>query len=407
MTAEIKKTPTQFSKDRWAMQNHAAKLLVGHRVSFCLRSPISKKESIKVVERSPLEEGGNKRFGFTGLQCCGSVHGCPMCASKIALQREKEIRIACLKAHSEGLWVCMLTLTHPHQKYDLLQGQLDSLLGYKEEDGKRVNGALQHFKNSKTWRRLVLVGHISKFEATYGANGWHPHYHLILFIDPKKLIKSRSMRCFSEMLLHEEWERSCVRVGFDLPKWGVGLQLVKADNPVDIAGYVSKMGSWDFAKEMTKDQAKQSKKDGSTPWQLLRKSMVGCEKSGRLFVEYVDCTKGVRSLVWSRGLKDRFGINKVSDKEAFEDLKAVKAIVFEFGRRSLGVSYKDGEKKEIVVSGAELWALVLNYGSRYVVLRCAEKGKECVWLYLKTLIKKHGLRENMPFMDSIDIRATS
>jgi len=117
-------TPQQrqaFERDRWAMQNHAAKLLKSHRISYCLRSPISKKESIKVVSRSPYKKKGEKRFGFTGLQCCGNVHGCPMCSSRISMLRENEVRHVSGWSKDNGYMVAMLTLTHPHPQFDLLQ----------------------------------------------------------------------------------------------------------------------------------------------------------------------------------------------------------------------------------------------------------------------------------------------
>jgi hypothetical protein len=396
LSMPIEKSSTWYEKDRWRMQNHAAKIMKGHRISFCRRSPISKKENIKIVERNPVQDSKKRRFGFTGLQSCGCVHGCVMCSSSIALQREDEVRKACDWAKDKYV-VAMLTITHPHQSFDLLRWQLDCLMGYKNDKGKRIRGAIYHFRNSKAWRNLKLVGDIRKFEATHGKNGWHPHHHIILMINPKEVKR------ISEIDLHEAWENACVKSGLEPPAIGYGLKLDIADNPSDIAGYIAKMGAWDFAKEMTKDQAKQSKKDGSTQWQILRKSMEGCKKSENLFIEYVECTKGVKSLTWSRGLKGLVDIDSSSDKEVADDLDAVRAIVYEFAGEQLCIK----GRKAIEATGLELWYTVLSHGSRYVLLRCAEKGKPYIKRYLFTLISKHNLLHNMPYMQPSDIRETS
>ena len=43
-----------------------------------------------------------------------------------------------------------------------------------------------------------------------------------------------------------------------------------------------------------------------------------CKRSGALFVEYAETFKGARQLVWSKGLKQRFEIDSISDEELAE-----------------------------------------------------------------------------------------
>jgi len=395
-----------FDRDRWAMQNQAAKLLKGHRVSFCLRSPIRLKDSIKVVRRSPVRAGGDVRYGFTGTQCCGSVHGCPMCSSRIALHRENEVRAVSDWAKKQGHLVGMLTLTHPHQKYDILSWQLEKLNGYCDDDGKRVRGALYHFRNSRAFRSLKLVGDIRKFEATHGKNGWHPHHHIMFIVDQKKVEQFNKQ--FNDRCLFKAWVRACEKVGLDAPSSAHGMDFQFAENDTDISAYISKMGSWDMSKEMTKDQSKKSR-DGDTQWQLLRKSKDGCKKSGSLFVEYVEATKGLKSLVFSRGLKAKAFVDDVSDNILAEDVSSVESIVFDFVTQWLNFHQKDGVLS-YQADGLRIWYLVLTHGSRYRLLHEAKmKGRRGCYDYIRKLALKHHMLSpsDLPLFQPVKIRRNS
>jgi len=391
-----------FEKDRWSMQNHAAKLLKSHRISYCLRSPISKKEPIRVVSRSPYKKKGEKRFGFAGLQCCGNVHGCPMCSSRISLHRENEVRHVSDWAKSNGYLVAMLTLTHPHQKFDLLRWQLDCLLGYNENE-KRVRGAMYHFRNSRAFRKLNLVGDIKKFEVTHGQNGWHPHHHIMLIIDPKK------SGTIDEHRLYLAWANACEKAGLERPSLQRGLKLDIAKNDDDISAYISKMGTWDMAQEMTKDQSKKSKIDGKTQWQLLRASKDGNRLCGSLYVEYVDSTKGVKSLVFSRGLKKLVKLDDVSDQNLADDVDSVENVVFEFVK--MWLNFKAGmEVGSYQIEGLRLWHLIMHHGSRFELLKAAKAGGHAAcYRYIIKLVIDNDIfsGEDFPCMAPVEIRDMS
>jgi len=391
-----------FACDRWSMQNHAAKLLKTHRISYCLRSPISKKESIKVVTRVSYKKDGEKRFGFAGLQCCGNVHGCPMCSSRISMLRENEVRHVSDWAKKNGYLVAMLTLTHPHQKFDLLRWQLDCLLGYK--DGKkRVRGAMYYFRNSRAFRALKLVGDIKKFEVTHGQNGWHPHHHIMLIIDPEKTGSIDAHR------LYLAWANACKKAGLECPSLQRGLKLDFAKNDDDISSYISKMGTWDMAQEMTKDQSKKSKIDGKTQWQLLRASKDGDRLCGSLYVEYVEMTKGVKSLVFSRGLKKLVNLDELSDKKIADDVDSVEAVVFEFVKMWLNFK-SDLEVGSYQVEGLRLWYLILTFGSRFELLKAAKMGgRAACYRYIIQLVIDNDIfkGEDFPFMPPVEIREIS
>jgi len=82
--------------------------------------------------------------------------------------------LACENAVNQGLNIAMLTLTVPHYAKDHLRDVLDG-----------ISSALRKLKDRRAFKRLAqeigLVGNIRTLEVTYGVNGWHPHFHILLF----------------------------------------------------------------------------------------------------------------------------------------------------------------------------------------------------------------------------------
>ena len=94
-------------------------------------------------------------------------------------------------------------------------------------------------------------------EATYGQNGWHPHFHVLLL--GYFSLDDLSYRD----LLAELWIKSCVRAGLNAPSMTHGLDLrdgTYADQ------YVSK---WGIESELTKGHVKKGRNGGFTPFDLL------------------------------------------------------------------------------------------------------------------------------------------
>lgn len=58
----------------------------------------------------------SKAAYYVGLQTCGSVWTCPICAARVAEVRRKEIEKAVKNAYSIGYQSIMITLTFPHSK---------------------------------------------------------------------------------------------------------------------------------------------------------------------------------------------------------------------------------------------------------------------------------------------------
>ena len=104
---------------RFALQSMARAILPESRTAKCLR--------IRAFD-SDVQVWKSKEHGtasYAGLQTCGSVWTCPVCAAKIAERRRVELLEAMELHKAQGGAVYLLTLTTPHQRGDVLGELLD------------------------------------------------------------------------------------------------------------------------------------------------------------------------------------------------------------------------------------------------------------------------------------------
>ena len=101
---------------------------------------------------------------YKGLQTCGSVWHCPVCAAKISERRRAELMAAIATWKAQGGSVLFLTLTNSHDRKDRLADLLE---------GQRK--ALKRFWNDRAsrqlWEGLGVAGSIKATEVTHGASG--------------------------------------------------------------------------------------------------------------------------------------------------------------------------------------------------------------------------------------------
>lgn len=314
----------------YALQNEAVKLLPNERVRFCLRHRVDATKGIEVKYNEKREKAH-----YSNVQRCGSVWVCPICSAQISEGRRQELKQG--MAHwqrmgSDGA-VYLLTLTNPHHNGDNLAQLLE---GQK----KALHRLWTLRKSREMFKSLGKVGHIIATEVTHGEHGWHPHYHILLFF--KKPINSKSLRNF----LASCWQNCCEKSGLKVPslEHGVDLRDGKyADK------YVSK---WGLADEVTKGHIKKGREGNATPWDLLRQSEAGCEKSGRLFKVFADTFKGKRQLSWSKGLKRLLEVDEVTDEELATETEK--------------------DSIEVDILAMEIWRLILRYKSRADYLKAKE-----------------------------------
>ena len=296
---------------RFSLQSVARSILPKSRTAKCLRIRAYGQE-VQVWKHHE-----HKTAAYGGLQTCGSVWSCPVCAAKIAERRRVELQAA-MALHRSGVGlpggragtVTLLTLTTPHQKTDKLAELL-------EMQGK----ALHRFWTDRTVRdvftEMGTIGHVRALEVTHGRrspanNGWHPHYHCLLFcgsgVDLSRFDKAQLTDW--QVRLYLRWAVCCVKSGLGEPSYAHGIKL---DDGTKAANYAAK---WGLEDEMTKGHTKKAL-HGETPFDFLRAFLAdGADKqAAALFKEFAETFKGKRQLSWSKGLKAMFAIEEASDEE--------------------------------------------------------------------------------------------
>ena len=147
-------------------------------------------------------------------------------------------------------------------------------------------------------------------------NGFHPHFHAILFVDPKEASLN------SEALIGQRWQQAAERAGLPRPS---DLRGCKLEGGEHVARYLTK-GVWGLENEVTKGHQKRGKNGSITPLDMLERFMKGDHKAGALWRSYVDAFQSRRQLYWSNGLKKLLLITDYTDEElanAPEDVQSL------------------------------------------------------------------------------------
>lgn len=261
---------------------------------------------------------------FEGIRRCGSPWSCPVCGPTVRRARALEVDAA-VAAHSavhpiEGdeASALFVTVTMRHDRSQPLGRLLDALLvewrKLQQTSGWRSSAARYH-----------LSGVIKAVEVNKGPNGWHPHLHLILFLDEPMSLADR--RDFSHWLA-SVWCERMVRAGFGTTHARHGVD-VRRIAPADSAGGASvgrymldviegDGSGWGAGAELLRGDLKRGRYDHRSASQIMALAIEGGEAWAWYdWWEYEQATKGRRALTWSRGLRDRLGLGaEVDDEEA-------------------------------------------------------------------------------------------
>ena len=271
------------------------KMTYVHQVRNCLRAKITKKKGVTLFYNVEREQAN-----FGNLQRCYSVWNCPICSMTITEGRRTELQQGLANWIDAGGHAYLATFTNSHHKGDnlgdLLQGQKKAFVKFWEKT-----------KVKEMLKRLGYKGRIVATEVTWGEqNGWHPHYHMILFFDHE--INHQGLQTFLAL----QWQEVCIKAGLKAPDLIHG---VDVRNGTYAAKYVSK---WGLEEEVTKGHLKKGLNGSLTPFDLLRGASTN-NHFKTLFKQFADVFKGKQQLVWSKGLKELLGIKQVTDEELIEE----------------------------------------------------------------------------------------
>ena len=284
---------------KWQMQaaaREAVEDIPHHRLHICMRHRRPGHTEVGVRRSS-----ASGTTYFDGVMTCGSVWACSVCAAKIQSIRTGEVGQA-IKTHvARGGFVAMVTLTFRHDRWDRLDS---SLRGFSK--------ATDLFRSGRLWQGIKaqygVSGTITALEVTWGANGWHPHTHILLFL------KSAVDLAELQSRLIERWSHCVESAGTG---W-VGPNGLTVQDASEVHSYLTKY-DWGPQDELVRSHTKRGKGSGLTPFDMLRgyiEDPVGNAYLLKLFREFALTFFGKKQLSWSRGLKKTLlGSEGATDEE--------------------------------------------------------------------------------------------
>jgi len=252
---------------RFSRQNIVRKLLPESRVSACIRAV---KPNASFI---PVQYSSSKKIAcYRNLMVCGLQWLCPVCSNKISNFRRQELHEL---IENSSYKTSMVSFTLQHTRRDSLGALITAL-----------TASMRLFKNSRHYKSRIenmnVIGNVQALEIVYGAQGWHPHYHLV------QIHNSEFEAAEFEAWSKDRWSRIVRKQGAYASAIH-GLKFTVGNNKVH--DYVAKFG-------VDQELAGDKKSKGLTPFQLLDDP-----KNHHLFLEYSEATRGKNQLRYSRGLK--------------------------------------------------------------------------------------------------------
>lgn len=340
---------------RFLLQDKAQKIIAEifpklKKSNYCKCHKITRSAIID-LKRNPE----TLRAYYDGICTCATPLLCPVCSPRIMGYRAAEIRKAVhlWLAEDENNTCYLITLTLRHSLKD-------DLVYLLEIFAKARKYFWSHWTVKKLFNQSDRAGRITATEINFSiSNGWHPHQHILLFC--KKTV-------FDIEVLRNIWLNALSSVGIS----GIGsiaFDLIEARSADQ---YLTKISS-----EMVLGSLKDGRKNGSySPFQLLAEVTQGATWARDRFTELFQATRKIHPLVWSKGLKARFGIGEVSDQEITNN-KADKSKLLKF----LSI-LDDGFKKLTYTEKAALRnkAAIGDYAGAGEILKIAGIKPEKVYL---------------------------
>ncbi len=332
---------------RFALQSVARAILPTSRTAKCMRIRTGR------TDVQVWKSKAHHTTSYGGLQTCGSVWACPVCAAKIAERRRVELLDAMEMHKAQGGAVSLLTLTTPHQRGDNLAVLL-------AQQGKALVGFLKDRAVVAVFAEMGLIGQVRALEVTHGRrsdrnNGWHPHFHILQF---HQVAGREADRKDWTARLYLRWVVYCEKAGLGTPSFRHGIKL---DDGTRASQYVTK---WGLEDEMTKGHTKKAKTGGETPFDLLRAYLADGQDSqaAALFREFAECFRGKRQLSWSNGLKARFYVDDKSDEQLSEELEDNAVLLGQITvQQWRDVLKVDGRATVLEIAARSGWEAVTRY----------------------------------------------
>lgn len=204
-----------------------------------------------------------------------------------------------------SLYMCSFTM--PHDYGDRLAPMLRTVA-----DGFRSVLTGRPWLSLKA--RVGIIGQIRAVEVTHGPNSWHPHLHVLVFIEG-----DLDAHGLAAMTLHfrGKWEKFITGAGYRQPSARHGVDIRRCYSAAEAGAYVAKIQDGGaVGNELARSDLKAGRNGHRTPFELLESfRWTGDLADLALWHEYEVATKGHQAITWSKGLKARLATADRSDEE--------------------------------------------------------------------------------------------
>lgn len=290
----------------------------------CLRSQNGTASFVDLFKKP-----GQDKAYYKGLQTCGSVHSCPLCASKITEYRKTELETLLDKTRDKYHY--LITLTIPHYYYQSCSDvrKMFMTARRKFKDWRPLQKDPTFVPYSQLMKHYKYDGSVTTVEVTHGQNGWHIHSHE-LFIFEKPVTDLEKFR----NIIYRSWKKSVEHTkGIEIndlqafEKRSVRIDELKGDHTNVMTTYLTKIDNderWGASVEMTKGNLKIADNQNVTPFGMLYKinsetdqdqKKILWNKYAKLFYEYCKAFKGKQFIYFSKNLKRKYGLIELKDEQ--------------------------------------------------------------------------------------------
>lgn len=248
-----------------------------------------------------LRRGPDGSSHVAGVETCGSVWSCPVCAAKIRNHRSDEVSRGLCNHIAAGGGALLVTLTLPHAADDELAKTISLV-----SDGFRAVNSGRAYRADRD--AFGILGHIRAFEVTHGQNGWHPHLHVVVCLQAKA---TEATAAALQARWQARWDRWLLRRGWRASADGIGVRVDRIRRDAAAAGaYIAKLQEGERAgagvgNEVARADLKNGRKGSRVPFEILADfGSDGNMADLQLWQEYQLATKGRSAIRWSKGLRD-------------------------------------------------------------------------------------------------------
>jgi hypothetical protein len=235
---------------------------------------------------------------------------CACCGAKVSERRREDLTAGVDAWPGQKV---LVTLTLQHDRSDSFAVLLEALLT-----------TCRAMRSGAPWQRIRkragYVGSVTSLEVTHGAHGWHPHLHVLFFLDVAPGAAGDVVDTFRRDL-QQRWIAILAKLG----RYASHLAIDVRHADKEVAAYVAKFGrepKWTVAHELAKSASKNARGAGRSLAELLRDyALVGDVEAGNLWREAVLHLKGSNQHRWSPGLRARLlpGTVEKTDEELAEE----------------------------------------------------------------------------------------